>query len=68
MHDKAVENYLHISYFVSEYYNTQKMFDKAVDIYPSAMNFDPGCLMTQEICDEAVNSNFFSIQFYSWSV
>ena len=66
MHDKAVENYLHILYFVSEYYNTQKMFDKAVDTYPSAMNFVPGCLMTQEICDEAVNSNFFSIQFYSW--
>ena len=34
------------------------MCDKPVNTYPSTIKFVPECLMTQEMCDEAVNSCF----------
>ena len=38
---------------------TQKMCDKAVDTYPSAIKFVSECFMTQEMCDdEAVDRCF----------
>ena len=39
------------------------MCDKAVNTYPSTTKFVPECVMTQEMCDEAVNRCFFV--FYS---
>ena len=35
------------------------MYDKPVNTYPSTIKFVPECLMTQEMCDKAVNSCFF---------
>ena len=37
------------------------MRDKAVNNYPSTIEFVPECLMTQEMCDKAVNKCFFCI-------
>ena len=37
------------------------MCDKAVNTYPSTINFAPECFMTQEMCDKAVNRRFFCI-------
>ena len=34
------------------------MCDKTVDTYPSTIKFVPECLMTQEMCDKAVNRCF----------
>ena len=39
------------------------MCDKAVDTYPSTIKYVPECFMTQEMCDKAVNSFFYSILF-----
>ena len=39
------------------------MFDKTVSIYTSTTKFIPECVMTQEMCDKAVNRCFFV--FYS---
>ena len=36
-----------------------KMFDKAVNTYPSIIKFVSECLMTQKMCDKAVNVCFF---------
>ena len=35
------------------------MYDKPVKTYPSTIKFVPECLMTQVMCDKAVNSCFF---------
>ena len=40
---------------VYECYKTQKMYDKAVDTYPSPKKIVSECFMTQEMCDKAVN-------------
>ena len=34
------------------------MCDKAVDTYPSTINFVSECFMTQEMCNKVVNSCF----------
>ena len=34
------------------------MCNKAVNTYPSAIQFVPECYKTQEICDKAVNTCF----------
>ena len=35
------------------------MCDKAANTYLSTIKFVPGCFMTQEMCDKAVNICFF---------
>ena len=37
---------------VPDCYKNQKMYDKAVDNYPHALEFVPDCYMTQEMCDK----------------
>ena len=32
---------------------------KTADTYPSKITFVPGCVVTQEMCDKAVNKCFF---------
>ena len=39
------------------------MCDKAVNAYPSTVKFVSECVMTQEMCDNAVNRCYFA--FYS---
>ena len=39
------------------------MCDKAVSTYPSTIKFVPECVMTQKMCDKAVNSSFFVFNF-----
>ena len=45
--------------FITECYQAQKMFDKAVDTFPSTIEFVPECYKTQELCHRAVYRSFF---------
>ena len=44
--------------FVSKRYKNETMFDTDVDTYPSTIKFVLECLMTQEMCDKAVDRCF----------
>ena len=44
--------------FINVCNKTQKMCDKAIDIYPSAIKFIPECFLTHEMCD--IVTNMFS--------
>ena len=54
---KTVDYYnSHILEFVSNFYETQKICDKAVDTYPSGIQFVPECYKTQKMCDKTVDT------------
>ena len=40
------------------------MCNKAINTYPSTIKFVPECLMTQEMCDKAVNRCFLYLIWY----
>ena len=58
MCNKAVDNYPHALEFVPECFVTKKMYDRAINTYPSTINVSE-CFTTQEMCNEAVNKYFF---------
>ena len=39
------------------------MCDKAVNTYPSPIEFVPECFMTQKMCEKAVNKCFFVFDY-----
>ena len=44
---------------VSDCYKNQQMYDKAVDTYPSTIQYVPECSKNEEMCNIAVNRCFF---------
>ena len=59
----SVDDYVHALILVPECYKTQKMFDKAANTFPSAIQFFPECYKIQKTCDNAVHTCLFL--FYS---
>ena len=51
--------------FVPECYKTQKMCDKALDIYPSTIKLVPVCYKAQEMCHRTVHRCFSVFDLYS---
>ena len=62
MCDKAILENSETLISVPDRYKNQEMCNKA-DYYPHALEFVPGCFMTQEICDKVVNAHPSTIQF-----
>ena len=60
MCNKAVDNYPHALEFVSECYNTEKLFDKDANTNSSIMQFVPECYKTQGMWDKAFNKCFLT--------
>ena len=61
MYIKAVDNYPHALEFIYERYETQKMFDKSVNIDSFIIKCVSECCKTHNMCNKAVNRCFFCI-------
>ena len=47
----------------NEYFNTQEMYDKAVDIEPLSLAYVPDHFKTQEMCDKAVEGDPWLLKY-----
>ena len=56
---KAVDNDADALEFISNYFKTQKMYNKAFNYYHSTMQFAHEYYKIQEMCDKAVSTCFF---------
>ena len=56
---KVVDNYCWTLEFVPDWYMTQKMCDKDVNIHPSTIEYVPDQFKDQEMCDKAADKFVF---------
>ena len=67
MCDKAVDNYSHALVFLPNCYKSQKISNKAVGIYPSAIQFVLECLLdARNVCKAADTCPFLFDSVPDW--